>query len=104
MITMISLLKRRDDMSLEAFLAWYDQHAAAATRIEGLRRYTVNRAAHDGQDWDAVSMLTFDDTEAMTAALNGPEGARSRADTLAHVSRREVLVMHQREVDVPHPR
>lgn len=98
MITMISLLKRRDDLSFEEFRAWYTDHAEAATRIPNLRRYIVNIAVDGEQEWDAISMLTFDDEASMTVALDDEEGLRSRRDTLAHVSRREALTMSQREL------
>ncbi len=101
MVTMISLLKRAENLSFEEFQAWYDQHAIAATTIPGLRHYYVNSATSPDQVWDAVSMLTFDDEQAMTAGLDSAEGKRSRADTLAHVSRREVLVVNRKEVNLP---
>ena len=101
MITMISLLKRREDLSFEDFLAWYDDHAAAATRINGLRHYYVNASTTPDQEWDAVSMLDFDDQDAITAAMDGAEGQRSRKDTLAHVSRRQVLFVNRTAVEIP---
>ena len=101
MITMISLLKRREDLSFEAFCKWYQEHAQAATRIPNLRHYTVNTAIDGDQEWDAISMLTFSDEVEMEAALDSAEGQRSRKDTLAHVSRREALKVTQREVTLP---
>lgn len=100
MITMISLLKRRSDLTHEEFLAWYAAHAEAATRIPGLREYSVNTTTTPDQDWDAVSMLTFDDEESLTGAMDGEEGQRSRADTLAHVSHRQVLFVRRQELGV----
>lgn len=101
MITMISLLKRRENLSFEEFSRWYHEHAEAATRIPRLRHYTVNTAVDGNQEWDAISMLTFNDEEEMEAGLNSSEGRRSREDTLAHVSRREALKMTQQEVTLP---
>lgn len=101
MMTMIALLKRREDLTFDEFCGWYDEHAAAATRIPYLRHYTVNIAVDGDQEWDAISMLFFSDEAEMEAALDSPEGQRSRKDTLAHVSRREALKMTQHEVTLP---
>lgn len=101
MVTMFSLLKRRDGESLEAFLRWYDGHADAATRIEGLQRYVVSTAVDADQPFDAVSQLSWESPEAMRAALDSPAGSASRADTLAHVSLRQVILTTQRELLLP---
>lgn len=101
MITMMSLLKRRDDLGFEEFHAWYTDHAEAATRIPGLRHYYVNASTTPDQEWDAVSMLTFDDQDAITAAMDSTEGLRSRKDTLAHVSRRQVLFLNRTQIEIP---
>lgn len=101
MITMISLLKRREDLSFEDFQAWYSGHATAATTIPGLRHYYVNASTTADQEWDAVSMLTFDDQESITVAMDGVEGQRSRKDTLAHISRRQVLFVDRQQIEIP---
>lgn len=101
MITLVTLLKRRPSDSLEQFAAWYADHAQFAAGIPHLQRYVVNVAAEDGQAWDAVSQLTFASREEMQAGLDSEIGSQSRADTRAHVSAREVLVVEQTEVELP---
>lgn len=101
MITMISMLKRREDLTFEEFVDWYENHAEAATGIPGLRHYYVNIATSGDQEWDALSMLSFDDEEALESAMNGAAGERSRADTRAHISRREVVYVNRKQIDIP---
>lgn len=101
MITMISMLKRREDLTFDEFVAWYENHGQAATGIPGLRHYYVNVATSGDQVWDALSMLTFDDEQALESAMNGEAGERSRADTRAHISRREVVYVNRRQIDIP---
>lgn len=98
MVTMISLLKRREDMSLADFHAWYDEHATAATSLPNLQRYSIYKAVDPDGPWDGISALTYDRREDLEESLNSSEGERSRADTRDHISAREAFVVEHRRV------
>ena len=78
------ILRRRDDISLEAFRDhWLTRHAALCMKLPGLRRYAINfvergRFAHF--DYDGFSELWFDSEQALEAALKSPEGQALLAD------------------------
>ncbi len=80
MITRIGFAPRRPGMSTADFLThWRNDHADAAGRLPGLRRYVqlhpvfvngVHAFGYPG--FDACSILAFDDVAAMDAAFASP--------------------------------
>jgi len=91
MITRISLLYRKDGMSLEAFRThWREVHAPLASRMPGLRAHvqqdvTAVLGLVDGADApvaqpDGIAELRFDDEASSRASLASAEGRAALAD------------------------
>ncbi|MHA1549615.1 MAG: EthD family reductase [Alphaproteobacteria bacterium] len=91
MLKLMSLMKRRDDMSLEEFRNWATQeHPPLAKQLPGLRGYRMNVALQDNPDapYDAVSEMWFDDDEARLAAFGSDAGKAAGGDAAGHCSSR----------------
>ena len=91
MITRISLLYRKEGMSLEAFRKyWREVHAPIAGRMPGLRAYVqqdvtavlglLGGATSDLRPPDGIAEVSFDDEEASRASLASPEGREAVRD------------------------
>jgi uncharacterized protein (TIGR02118 family) len=91
MITRISLLYKKDGMSLAAFRKhWRDVHAPIASRMPGLRAYVqqdvsavlglLGGAASDKIQPDGIAEVRFDDEAASKASLSSPEGRAAVQD------------------------
>ena len=89
MITRISLLYRKEGMSLEAFRThWREVHAPLASRMPGLRSYVqqdvtaalglLGGAAAEAPD--GIAEVSFDDEAASRASLASPEGQAAVRD------------------------
>ncbi|AMD47150.1 EthD family reductase [Bordetella holmesii] len=93
----IGLLKRRPDMTMEAFHAhWLNVHAALCVKLPGLERYAVNLIVQDAEDplgFDGFSELWFKDEAALKAAFDSPEGKTLLADLPNFMSEIRPLVM-----------
>jgi len=102
------LLKKSDHLTTEEFQDWWlHSHAPHARTAPGLKRYVINfaRPVDDlaGRpttpcDWDGVAEQWFEDDDALNAAYSRPVSSDIRADTMAHVSRLERLIV--REIDI----
>ena len=93
MFKAIILLTRRDDMTREAFAQWWlHEHGPLARQLPGLRRLTFNLVANDSTV-DGVSELWFDSAAAFEAAYASAIGKQVAADSMAHVARRERLLV-----------
>ena len=83
MVKTISLLTRRDGMTLEQFVThWFEIHAPLAHAVPGLRRYVQSHilAERTRPDIpttdvaiDGIAELWYDDRDAMARALASPE-------------------------------
>jgi len=107
-IKIVWFLKRAEHLTQEQFEEWWlDRHVPVARAAPGLRRYVVNLPREDtlaGKpegdcNWDGVAEQWFDDEDALNAAYGRPVAAEVRADTLAHVSRLERLIVREREIE-----
>lgn len=108
MIKIVWLLKRAPHLSQAEFEQWWLEHHVPLARVAPrLRRYVVNLPMRPdilaGKpatecDWDGVAEQWFDTEEDLQAAYSRPVSSEIRADTLAHVSRLERLIV--REVDM----
>ena len=73
MIKVISVLKRRDDLEVEAFQDyWLNVHGPIASRMPGVRRYVQSHTLLAGYRKrkpaaDGIAELWFDDTDALRA-------------------------------------
>jgi uncharacterized protein (TIGR02118 family) len=95
MFKAIILLTRRDDMTREAFADWWLQrHAPMARQLPGLRRLTFNLVTNGGPV-DGVSELWFDSQADFEAAYASDTGRAVAADSMAHVARRERLIVDE---------
>jgi uncharacterized protein (TIGR02118 family) len=67
----------------EALRYWRDKHAPIVARVPGLRRYVIQLAvgAPEGEPpFLGLASLSFDDQQAFSSALDGPEFAAGLAD------------------------
>ena len=84
MVKLVGLIRKRSDLTTEAFRAhWLGTHATLAQGLPGLRRYRINFIDPDrfpGAGYDGFSELWFDSQEALDAAFAGPVGAAIEAD------------------------
>jgi uncharacterized protein (TIGR02118 family) len=100
-LKVFSLIKRRDDLSLDEFRSWIlEQHAPMGRELPGLREYHVSVIEADDPSlpYHAVTELYFDDEESFKAAFASEAGKAAGADVAAHAGDRVRLLT--REVDV----
>ena len=113
MVKVMWFLKRAEHLTLEQFTRWWiEQHAPdiVADQQPYLKRYKIDaRIADDtgfagkpaGESpWDGIAEQWFDSIEAYNAVYQRTDRP-TRADTLAHTSRFERLVVTEVEVPVP---
>ena len=84
LIKRLGILRRKDGITHQQFVEhWLERHAALCVKLPGLVRYSVNlvdRGRFPHFDYDGFSELWFDSEEALTAALQSPEGKTLLAD------------------------
>jgi uncharacterized protein (TIGR02118 family) len=98
MLKVISLLKRKEGMSLEEFHRWaLEEHPPLGKKLPGIRHYRMSVVLEDNPDLpaDVVSEFWFDDNEARLAAFATPEGKAAGADAAAHCSSRVHLLTEE---------
>ncbi len=98
MLKVMSLMKRRDDMTLDEFRHWATvEHPDLGKKLPGIRHYCMSVVIEENPDWpfDAVSEFFFDDKEAMVAAFSTPAGAAAGQDAASHCSRRVRLLTEE---------
>jgi hypothetical protein len=110
MIKVMWFLKRAEDLSLQEFTSWWEEHLhmIAERQKPQLVKYTVNIRTTDDDnwagkpavdcEWDGVAEQWFSSEEAFEAVYGRPTASESREDTLAHVSRFERIVVREIEV------
>jgi uncharacterized protein (TIGR02118 family) len=94
-VKVISLMRRRGDMSLEEFRDWaLHKHVEFGKALPGLREYRMSVVSGEDADtpYHAVSELWFDDEEAFAAAFATEAGKAAGADAGAHTESRTRLV------------
>ena len=95
MLKVVSLLKRKEDMSLDEFRTWATQeHPRLGKQLEGMRGYRMSVVREDNPalPFDAVSEFWFDSKEARDAAFNTDLGRQVAADAVSHCSARVHLL------------
>jgi uncharacterized protein (TIGR02118 family) len=98
-LKIISLLKRKEEMSLEDFRKWaLEEHPELGKKLPGMRHYRMSVILEDNPDLpcDAVSEFWFDDNAAREAAFSTPEGAAAAQDAAAHCSSRVHLLTEEK--------
>ena len=94
MIKVLSMMKRKEGMSLDEFRHWLTkEHVKLARHIPGLEKFVVNIPTKDLADnpFDSVNELYFKDEMTMQAAFASEAGKSSGADALEHISSRARL-------------
>jgi uncharacterized protein (TIGR02118 family) len=100
-LKVFSLIKRRDDLSLDEFRTWIlEQHAPMGRELPGLREYHVSVVEQDDPDlpYHAVTELYFDDEDALEAAFASDAGKAAGADVMAHAGDRVRLLTREQRV------
>jgi uncharacterized protein (TIGR02118 family) len=98
MLKVISLMKRAENMSKDEFTKWViEDHIEYAKNLPGLRKYTVSVTAGDGDAFDSVNELYFDDEAARAAAFGSEFGKAAAADAGDHTSQRVHLLTTEHE-------
>ena len=78
MIKVVSVIKRRSGMSVEAFQDyWINQHSGLVAQLPSLKRYVQSHTRLSGYKnrepaVDGISELWFDDTDALSALQASP--------------------------------
>jgi uncharacterized protein (TIGR02118 family) len=100
-LKVFSLIKRRDDMSLDEFRRWIlEEHAPKGRELPGLRQYHVSVIDNDDPalPYHAVNELYFDDEDAFKAAFASEAGKAAGADIAAHASDRVRLLTSEEKI------
>ena len=98
MIKVMSLMKRKPEMSFADFKHWLEiDHPKVAKGISGMRKYTVNVLAKENVDlaFDGVSEMWFDSEAAMMEAFGTDGGKAAGADAAAHCASRTRMVCEE---------
>jgi uncharacterized protein (TIGR02118 family) len=100
-LKVISLLKRKEGMSLEEFRKWaLEEHPPLGKKLPGIRKYRMSVVIEDNPNfpYDAVSEFWFDDNDARMAAFATPEGKAAAEDAAAHCSARVHLLTEEQVI------
>lgn len=81
MLKQVTIIKKRPDLSADAFEEhWRTRHAEVVCELPGLRRYVQNHMAAAGSRVDGIAEVWFDDIDAMRANVGHPALEAIRAD------------------------
>lgn len=94
------LLKRQEHLSFEEFKNWWlGHHKTLAAQMPKLKRACFNlRQGDDDSLYDGVSELWFDSLADFESAYQSEIGKQVAADSLAHVSKRDRLIVEENNV------
>ena len=101
MLKVFSLIKRREDLSMDDFREWvFERHAPMGKELPGLREYHVSVVEQDDPDlpYHAVTELFFDDEDAFKEAFASEAGQAAGADVAAHAGGRVRLLTRTQRV------
>jgi uncharacterized protein (TIGR02118 family) len=101
MLKVISLLERKDDLSLDEFRQWaLEEHPELGKKLPGMRQYRMSVVLADDPDlpYHAVSEFWFDNDEARIAAFATPQGKAAAEDAAAHCSSRVHLLSEEKVI------
>lgn len=101
MLKVISLLKRKEGLSLGEFRKWaLEEHPILGKRLPGIRHYRMSVVLEENPElpFDAVSEFWFDDNDARVAAFSTPEGRAAAADAAAHCAARIHLLTEEKVI------
>ncbi len=101
MLKVISLLKRKEELSFEEFRKWaLEEHPPLGKKLPGIRKYRMSVVLEDNPELpcDAVSEFWFDDDAARQAAFATEAGKAAGADAAAHCSSRTHLLTEEKVI------
>lgn len=93
MIKVVTFIKRKPGMPVDAFQAyWRERHPAVVTRLPGVRRYvqshTLSSAYAGGEPaYDGIAEVWADSTDALRAMTQSPAYAAVQADEAEFIDR-----------------
>lgn len=99
MLKVVSLLKRKETLSLEDFRTWaLEEHPHLGKKLPGMKHYRMCVVMDDDPDlpYHAVSEFWFDDNDARIAAFGTPEGKAAAEDAASHCSSRVHLLTEEK--------
>jgi uncharacterized protein (TIGR02118 family) len=94
------LLKRQEHLSRKEFENWWlGQHKEMAAQMPKLKRACFNLVqGEEDRLYDGVSELWFDSIADFESAYQSEIGKKVAADSLAHVSKRDRLIVEEHTV------
>lgn len=101
MLKVVSLLKRKESLTLEEFRKWaLEEHPLLGKKLPGMRQYRMSVVLDDDPElpYHAVSEFWFDDNDARLAAFGTSEGAAAAADAAGHCSSRVHLLTEEKVI------
>lgn len=102
MVKLVGLIRKRADLSTDEFrVHWLEVHAKLASRLPGLRHYTINlidREQYPDAVYDGFSELWFDTKEALDAAFAGPAGKAIGVDIPKFIGELVRVIVDEREI------
>ena len=99
MFKAIILLKRHENTSTQKFRNWWiGEHAALARQLPRLKRLCFNLVESENAFYDGISELWFETEADFESAYQSEIGKAVAADSMAHVSRRDRLIVHENEI------
>ena len=98
MIKLVTVLKRRSDMTRSEFEhRWLHVHAPIAAVFPELRGYVLSFSIEDGEpEADGVAQLCFDDREAVQRSYASQIGREGSSDAREYLARRDHLMVGER--------
>lgn len=100
MTKIMILLKRQEHLSFQEFENWWlGQHKEMAAQMPKLKRACFNLVQGEGDLlYDGVSELWFDSIADFESAYQSEIGKKVAADSLAHVSKRDRLIVEEHNI------
>lgn len=99
MLKVVSLLRKKDDISLEEFRNLVlNEHPDKGKALPGMRHYRMSVVLEDNPDtpYHAVSEFWFDDDEARLAAFGTSQGKAAAEDAAANCASRVHLLTEEK--------
>ena len=96
MFKAIILLKRKEEYTQREFRNWWlGKHAQLAIQLPGLKKLCFNPVEDDSALYDGVAELWFEAEEDFKEAYQTELGKAVAADSMAHVLRRDRLIVNE---------
>ncbi len=94
------ILKRREGLEFDEFQShWLNHHATLVRQLPNIRKAAFNFSTESGSgEVDAVSELWFDSQQDFLDAYASEIGQQVTEDSLAHVSKRERVLLHEHNI------